>query len=56
MTHDVSLVRRVSPHRVVVVCACGHEVEGPNEDTARKRHGLHERIEDARAALRGGRA
>lgn len=53
MTHDVIELRE-EPHRVVAVCACGHEAEGPNEDTARKRHLPHKWIQEAREPLKGG--
>ncbi len=35
-------------------CECGHTSEGPNPDTARKRHDIHAAIQEARAALEEG--
>lgn len=53
MNHALASERHDRDFCWVAVCACGHESEGPNPETARKRHGIHEQIQVARAALRG---
>lgn len=51
-SHEIVETVRVRDHVFAARCSCGHESEGPNPDTARKRHGIHAAIQDARATLR----
>jgi hypothetical protein len=50
--HDIASISDGENNTVILLCTCGHPVRSPNEDTARKRHGIHaDAISVARAAL-----